>query len=176
EMYVPAGIFVMGTDSDPWAYDNERPAHLVDVPAFWIDTTPVTNRAYAEFVADGGYDRPELWADAGWAWRVEAGLVAPEFWTPAGGGEWRRTRFGHDEDLPPDEPVQHVCWYEADAYARWAGKRLPTEAEWEKAASCTPDGAKRRYPWGDGEPTTAHANLSQLHFGPAPVGAYPGGV
>src|SRR4029450_2506478 len=77
---LPAGPFTMGTSTDPWAYDNERPAHTVDLPAFRIDTTPVTNGAYAEFLADGGYDRPELWTEEGWAWRQEAGLESPQFW------------------------------------------------------------------------------------------------
>jgi iron(II)-dependent oxidoreductase len=171
EVLVPAGTFVMGTDDEAWAYDNERPAHMVDLRAFRIDAAPVTNGAYAGFVADGGYDEPRWWTDDGWAWRQKADLRAPEFW-----GHGSRLRFGWTEDLPPDEPVQHVCWFEADAYARWAGKRLPTEAEWEKAASWAPDGVKRRWPWGSGEPTPARANLDGRHFRPAPVGAYPDGV
>jgi iron(II)-dependent oxidoreductase len=106
----------------------------VDVPAFRIDTTPVTNAAYAEFIAAGGYDDPQHWTDAGWAWRTEAALEHPQFWSRSR-GLWSRLRFGRVEPLPPREPVQHVCWYEADAFARWRGARLPTEAEWEKAAS-----------------------------------------
>jgi gamma-glutamyl hercynylcysteine S-oxide synthase len=124
----------MGTDTEPWAYDNERPAHRESVAAFRIDTTAVTNRAYAQFVDAGGYDDRACWSDAGWAWRTEANLTAPQFWQRGAGGGWQRHRFGRDEPLPDDEPVQHVCWYEADAYARWTGSRLPTEAEWELAA------------------------------------------
>jgi gamma-glutamyl hercynylcysteine S-oxide synthase len=175
EVYVDAGEFVMGTSTDAWAYDNERPAHTVDLPAFWIDTTPVCNRDYLAFMADGGYDEPRWWTDRGWDWRARSGKRTPAFWV-RDGDTWLRRRFGHTELLPMDEPVQHVCWYEAAAYARWAGKRLPTEAEWEKAASWDPVHAtKRRFPWGDDPAGDEHANLGQVRFHPAPVGSYPRG-
>jgi gamma-glutamyl hercynylcysteine S-oxide synthase len=175
EVLVSGGPFLMGTD-DPAALDNERPVHEVDVPAFWIDAVPVTNGQYAEFVAGGGYDEPRWWGAEGWAWRSEAALATPQFWR-RDGDAWLRLRFGHLEVVPAQEPVQHVTWHEADAYARWAGRRLPTEAEWEKAARYDPaTGTTRRWPWGDDDPTEAHANLGQRHLGPAPVGAYPAGV
>jgi gamma-glutamyl hercynylcysteine S-oxide synthase len=175
EVLVEGGPFVMGTDDEPWAYDNERRAHELDVAPFWIDTVPVTNAAYVEFVESGGYAEPQHWSDEGWAWRNEAGLEHPQFWH-RDGSEWTRARFGRREPLPEAEPVQHVCWYEADAYARWARKRLPTEAEWEKAATWDAAGEKRRFPWGDEQPGEEHANLGQRRFGPAAAGSFAAGA
>ena len=177
EVFVEAGPFLMGTSEadEPWSYDNEQRAHEVELPAFWIDTLPVTNAAYAEFVEAGGYSDSRHWTDEGWAWRREAALEQPEFWRRERDG-WSRRRFGRWEPLPPGEPVQHVCWYEADAYARSVGKRLPTEAEWEKAASWSPADQKRRYPWGDEPPGPEHANVAARRFAPSPAGAYPAGV
>ncbi|WP_341716057.1 ergothioneine biosynthesis protein EgtB [Micromonospora sp. FIMYZ51] len=176
EVLVPAGPFVMGTDTDPWALDNERPAHRVELPAYVIDAAPVTNGAYREFIADGGYDDPRWWSAPGWRHRQAAELSAPMHWQRDGDG-WAYRRFGRWDRVRDDEPVVHVCFYEAQAYAAWAGKRLPTEAEWEKAARWDPaTGRSRRYPWGDEEPTSAHANLGQRHLWPAPVGGYPAGV
>ena len=172
---MPGGPFTMGTSTEPWALDNERPAHEVHVPGFYLDTTPVTNAAYAAFIADGGYDDPRWWTADGWAHRQRAGLTAPLFWQWE--GEWVRVVFGRKEPIIGDEPVLHVCWYEADAYARWAGRRLPTEAEWEKAARHDPAaGRSRRYPWGDQDPTPSLANLGQRHLRPAPAGSYPAGA
>lgn len=176
EVLVPGGPFVMGTDDDPWAYDNERPAHRVHVDAFHLDTTPVSNGAYQAFVESGGYDDERWWTPAGWAWRTTSGKRAPAFWFREGSA-WMRRRFGRVEPLPPEQPVMHVCWHEATAYARWAGRRLPTEAEWEKAAAWGPGADRaRRYPWGDEPPGPEHANLGQRHHQPAPVGSYPAGA
>ncbi len=173
EVHVAAGRFEMGTDDEAWAYDNERPRHSVEVPAFWIDRWPVTNAEYQAFMADGGYRRPELWDPEGWVFASRESLEAPKFWSPGGS----RNRFGWTEAIAPDEPVQHVSWYEADAYARWAGKRLPTEQEWEKAARWAPDSAgPRTFPWGEAPPGPERTNLGGRHFRPAAAGAYPEGA
>src|SRR5262249_39433081 len=123
DVAVPGGPFTLGS-TDELAYDNERPAHLVELPAFRIDRALVTNAEYGEFVAAGGYADPTLWNDAGRKWREAEGAVAP---------------LGWDDALPEREPVQHVSFNEAEAYARWRGKRLPTEAEWEKAVKARGD-------------------------------------
>lgn len=176
EVLVPAGPFTMGTSTDAWALDNERPAHRVDLPAFWIDTVPVSNAAYRAFLEAGGYDDERLWSPAGWRWRCESGKRSPAFWFREG-DTWLRRRFARVEPLPDDEPVQHVCFFEADAYARWAGRRLPTEAEWEKAASWDPETrTKRRFPWGDDAPTEERANLGQTRYRPTAAGSYPAGA
>jgi iron(II)-dependent oxidoreductase len=176
EALVPAGEFTMGTSTEPWALDNERPAHPAYTEAFFIDTAPVTYGDYLRFVEAGGYADEQWWSPEGWRHVHVAGLEAPQFLTRDGDG-WLRRRFGVVEPVRDDEPVTHVCFYEAEAYAAWAGKRLPTETEWEKAARWDPGtGRSRRYPWGDGDPGPEHANLGQRHLRAAPVGAYPAGA
>jgi iron(II)-dependent oxidoreductase len=172
---VPAGEFVLGVDAadEPWSLDNERPAHVVDLPAFRIGRVPVTNGEWQRFVDAGGYDEPRWWSAFGWAHRQHAGLSRPQFWSADGS----RRRFGIVEQIPPDEPVQHVCFFEAEAYAAWADARLPTEQEWEKACVWDPEvGRRRRWPWGSSELTVGLANVGGDALRPAPVGAYPTGA
>ena len=174
-VFVPGGQFVLGVDADrePFSLDNERPAHTADVGPFWIGRVPISNRQWRDFMADGGYERPELWSGRGWAHRKDAGLERPQFWTQ----ESTRLRFGVQEDVPPDEPVQHVCYFEAEAFAAWSGARLPTEIEWEKACAWDPARrARRTWPWGSAAPGAELANLGGLGLRPAPLGAYAAGA
>ena len=154
-----------------FVFDNEKWAHEVRVPPFRIARTAVTNAQYAAFVEEGGYARSEFWSEAGWAWRGKAAAEAPRYWHQEG-RTWRLRRFDRTVALPPDHPVLHVNWHEAQAYCRFAHRRLPTEAEWEYAASMTPEG-KRRFPWGDASPDARHANLQA--GGTVSVHAYPEG-
>jgi iron(II)-dependent oxidoreductase len=173
EVRVEAGRFPMGAGPEGFVYDNERPRCEIDVAAFEIDRLPVTNGDYMEFMADDGYRRRELWTDEGWAWRGGAHAERPLFWT----ADDRERRFDRSDPVEPSLPVMHVSWFEADAYARWAGKRLPSEGEWEKAAAWGPNArAARRYPWGDEPPSADRANLDQLAFGPLPAGCHPEGA
>jgi iron(II)-dependent oxidoreductase len=172
----PGGTVTLGTDDRTASYDNERPAHQVELPEFWIDATPVTNGEYAGFIDDGGYDRRELWSEKGWAWRTEARLVAPQHWEKSDGG-WSSRVMDRQAPIDPARPVCHVCYYEAEAFARWANKRLPTEREWEAAARFDPrTNSTRSHPWGDDDPSRELANLDQLAFDVSPVWSYPHNV
>lgn len=182
DVAVPGVAHLLGSDdSVPFRFDNEKGTHVMDVPAFRIARAPVTNAEFAAFVDDGGYRRPELWSAAGWRWRQQQGLEAPVYWRPGGDG-WEVRRFDCWQPLARHQPVIHVNWFEAEAYCRWAGRRLPTEAEWDVAASRVPDesGAalmpgKRRYPWGDALPPQCPANLDGHALGCVDVAAFPEG-
>ncbi len=151
----------IGTMDRASAYDNERPRHRRHVVPFELDRYPVTCRRYAAFIAESGYLRSELWSTDGWAWRNETNTHAPQGWYGADSEGWRLHRFGYDEPLDMDAPVQHVSFYEAEAFARWADARLPSELEWEVAAQAS---------------DIACANVGFARFAPVAIGSDPSGA
>ena len=170
------GEAFVGTHDRTEAYDNERPQHIVRLRPFLIDVAPVSNGEFLAFIDAGGYVKRELWSDAGWSWLQEAGVDAPKYWY-RDSGEWHTRSMDRSGPVDSRRPVCHVSFHEADAYARWAGKRLPNEFEWEIAASWDEArGARRDYPWGDERSTHRLANVDQLSFETAPIGAYPRNV
>jgi iron(II)-dependent oxidoreductase len=179
---VPGGSFLLGATADePFVFDNEKWAHPVQVAPFRIARSAATQGEFAAFVDDRGYARRELWSEAGWAWRLDAGAEGPAYWRRVGSG-WERRDFDRWGALEPHRPVIHVNWHEAEAYCRWAQRRLPTEAEWEAAAALEPNAGgtgfssrKRRFPWGDEPPTPEHANLDARALACVDVAALPAG-
>ena len=170
------GRVTIGTGDRTAAYDNERPRHEVNLSPFLIDRTAVTNGQYLDFISDRGYERSELWSDAGHRWVSETGAVAPKHWF-RDGDTWFSRTMDVTRQIDRNRPVCHVCYHEAEAFANWSGKRLPTEFEWEAAASWDPSTKKaRRFPWGDSAATPALANIDQLSFDIAPVDAYDGNI
>jgi gamma-glutamyl hercynylcysteine S-oxide synthase len=172
----PGGRVTIGTGDRVAAYDNERPRHEVDLRPFLIDRTAVTNGQYLDFISDRGYEREELWSDAGHRWVAETGAVAPKHWFRDGDAWFSRIM---DVTRPVDQnrPVCHVCYHEAEAFANWSGKRLPTEFEWEAAASWDPSTKKARtFPWGNSAATPGLANIDQLSFDITPIDTYDGNV
>ena len=167
DVAVPGGTWRLGsTPSEGFIFDNEKWAHETTIEPFRIARGPVTNAQFAAFVEADGYRRREFWSDTGWAWRERAGAERPAYWLPKGDGVWRWRRYRSIEALEPYEPVVFVSWFEAEAWCRWAGRRLPTEAEWEAAAVGEPAAGgtrlaarRRRWPWGDEAPDAARANL-----------------
>lgn len=170
------GQVTIGTDDTGAAYDNERPKHEVTLHPFLIDTAPVTNARYLEFIDDGGYTRRELWSEGGQRWLDESKATAPKYWKREG-NTWIERVMDLARVVDTTRPVCHVCYYEAEAFSRWDRKRLPTEVEWEAAASWDPGRhAAREFPWGNGIEGSRQANVDQLAFDTAPVGAFPANV
>ena len=169
----PGGSVDTGTDDRSVAYDNERPRHMVELSPFWIDRNAVTNAEFEAFVAAGTYSTREYWSEAGWEWLKESGAEAPMYWYRQD-GRWYSRSMDRVGPIQSSHPVCHVCYHEAEAFARFSGKRLPTEFEWEAAASWDAiSRSKLGYPWGEQTPSKYLANLDQLSFGTAPVGSYP---
>jgi gamma-glutamyl hercynylcysteine S-oxide synthase len=161
-----------------FSFDNERPRHVVDMRPFLIGRTPVTNATFLTFAEGGGYQRREWWSDEGWSWKEDYDITHPGGWA-AGPDGWRQWRLDGWAPLHPDEPVVHVSWFEADAFARSLGARLPTEQEWEKAAAWDQErGRSLPYPWGEhpAVPGDGRANLDQTGLGPQPAGSLPAGA
>lgn len=169
------GRVTIGTADRGSAYDNERPRHEVDLRAFEIDRDPVSNARYMEFVGDDGYRRQDLWSNVGRRWLVESKATAPKYWE-RDGDEWITRSMNTVRQVDPGRPVIHICYYEAEAFAKWDGKRLPSEHEWEAAASWDPSTrAARAYPWGESVQPD-RANIDQLAFDTAPIGTFDGSV
>jgi iron(II)-dependent oxidoreductase len=172
---VPAGGCTIGATADGFAYDNERPRHRTDVRNYLIGRTPITNATYLHFVEGGGYERREWWSDEGWHWKEQYDITRPGGWTADLASEWRLSGL---EPLLGERPVVHVSWFEADAFARAHGARLPTEIEWERAATWDQEAAMARaYPWGNDHPVPGvHANVDHVDCGTAPAGSFTAGA
>ncbi|HEY7166898.1 MAG TPA: selenoneine synthase SenA [Candidatus Binatia bacterium] len=202
---VPGGKYVIGAQRDfPFAFDNEKWAHPIEIKPFRIARTAVANGEFLSFIEDGGYRREHLWSDAGWNWLHSRGhtdlqksfekffnknlnhgslepqvkLEHPAYWQKEANGRWRQHVFDRYLPLNENHPVVHVSWYEAEAFCRWAGRRLPTEPEWEVAASAGPSAGsedRRQFPWGDETPGPEQANLDWRNSGLIDVHALPAG-
>jgi iron(II)-dependent oxidoreductase len=182
DVEVPGGTLLLGaTRDDSFVFDNEKWAHPVEVAPFQIARAPVTQAEFAAFVEEGGYRRADFWTTEGWRWRQSVQAEHPVYWQRAAGG-WLRRDFDQWRPLEAHRPVLHVNWFEADAYCRWAGRRLPTEVEWEVAAAAIRADKgqgfgvrKRRFPWGDDGPAPSRANLDGSALGCVDVAALPEG-
>jgi len=175
QVTISGGASTLGLDkhSGQFGWDNEFDIHQVHVPEFAIDVYKVTNGQYLEFVRAGGYTDRSFWSASSWEWITASGVQHPRFWKPVAGG-WRcRTMFA-DVEFQPSWPV-FVSHAEAEAYSRWKGKTLPTEAQYHRAAFGTPDGSEQMFPWGDTAPQAHQGNFDFQRWNPTAVNAHPEG-
>jgi iron(II)-dependent oxidoreductase len=171
------GTVEIGARNEAAVWPEESPRRQVRVDPFWIDVMPVTNADFMTFMASGGYGDRDIWSDAGWNWLATSGVRTPGNWTRVVDGVWQNRWLGREGALDPGAPVSQISYFEAEAFANFVGKRLPTEVEWETAAGWDPETqSSRSYPWGNMLPTLHVANLDQFALAPGPVGAFPGNV
>lgn len=169
---VPSGKFKLGSDSNRFSYDNEKNSSEVFLRDFLIDSSPVTCEKYIQFIEEDGYLNKEYWSEKGWKWKLEEDTNAPLYWLKID-GKWNRRNFHQTTLISHSEPVVHVSYWEAEAYANYEGKRLPTEFEWEKACRWNPlTGDTQTYPWGEEEPNQENANVGNKRWSPVQVGSY----
>jgi len=172
---IPSGSVRLGLSraSGEFGWDNEFESHTKHVPRFQVDRYMVSNQQFLDFIGDGGYENRGLWSDRDWEWKAAGDISSPVFWTKSSGNWMYRTMF--DEiPLPLDWPV-YVSHAEASAFARWTGRALPTEEQWERAAYGAPDGSQREYPWGSDVPSPQRGNFDFASWDPTPVNAHPRG-
>ncbi|HXO45094.1 MAG TPA: SUMF1/EgtB/PvdO family nonheme iron enzyme [Candidatus Cybelea sp.] len=185
QIAISAGIATLGQSRDlpdGFGWDNEFGSHQIEVPGFSVDAFPVTNHEYLKFVRAGGYLESSYWKPEDWEWKQRSGLAHPHFWKPRLNSfvaepvtEWDfRAMFG-TIPLPPSCPV-YVTYAEASAFARWSGRKLPTEAQWHRAAYGAPDGSERPFPWGEAPPDWTRGNFHHQRWDPTPVAAHPSGA
>ncbi len=175
---ISGGIFDMGYNGDGFCYDNELPENKTYLNPYEIDNSLVTNGEFMDFMEDGGYENYKYWLADGWDLVMDENWTCPLYWYfDKNKKKWLKKDFRGYNEIAPTEPVVNVSYYEADAFAKWAKKRLPTEAEWEKAASWNEKSeSKTVFPWGNWPPATEHANLFESYqWGPSVVGTYPEG-
>ena len=175
--HIKGGLYTMGYNGEDYCYDIELPEHKVYLNDYKLDIFPVTNQQYIEFIEDGGYETYKFWLSDGWEKVKESKWIAPMYWEKIN-KKWNVRDFLGIRKINPNQPVCHVSYFEADAYCKWAGKRLPTEGEWEKAACWNEETqVKAIYPWGNEQPTEEKCNLLESYFwGCTEIGTFPNGT